>query len=199
MACRNDDRVCECRGWLGHYWNPQRPDRGDCLVGLKVQNEWRQAAANFTEPPVRHTFELIDCENSMGTPDQIAVVEIESAERVHTNTKGETFLRIGDETRKLGIREAQELRFDKGESSFDGMPVQEVPFSELDSGLVDRYLDVIRSRGRPDVALVARGLAIQTHDGLVPTAAGLLMFGAEPQRIFPQGVYPSPSVPRSVP
>ncbi len=52
--------------------------------------------------------------------DQVAVIEVESSERVHTNVKDETYLRVGDENRRLGALEAQELRYDKGESAFDG-------------------------------------------------------------------------------
>src|SRR6266508_2468304 len=32
-------------------------------------NDWRQAAVDFTEPPVRHKFELVPCTNSAGDDD----------------------------------------------------------------------------------------------------------------------------------
>ncbi|HLG10149.1 MAG TPA: ATP-binding protein [Dehalococcoidia bacterium] len=154
-------------------------------AGLRAQNEWRQAAVDFSQPPVRHAFELIDCENANGQTDQIAVVEIESAERVHTNVRGETYLRVGDENRQLGLREAQELHFDKGDSSFDALPV-DGSLADLDSTMVKRYVDAVRARGRPEVALIARGLAVERKGKLVPTAAGLLLLGSEPQLRFPE-------------
>ena len=48
------------------------------------------------------------------------VIEVDASERVHDNAAGDTFLKVGDENRKLGIFEAQELRYDKGDSTFDG-------------------------------------------------------------------------------
>src|SRR5438552_13152488 len=62
-------------------------------------NDWRQAALDFTKPPVRHKFELVPCTNACGELDEIAVVEIEASEHVHTNQKDDTFLRVGDENR----------------------------------------------------------------------------------------------------
>jgi ATP-dependent DNA helicase RecG len=83
-------------------------------------NEWRQAAMDFTVPPVRHSFGFVDCLNATSAPDQIAVLEIEPSERAHENIRGETYLRVGDENRRLSALEAQELRYAKGESAFDG-------------------------------------------------------------------------------
>jgi hypothetical protein len=65
--------------------------------------------------PVRQRFEVVDCVNAAGEPDRLALIEIESSERVHTNTRGRRSLRVGDENRRLGPLEAQELRYDKGE------------------------------------------------------------------------------------
>ena len=60
--------------------------------------------------------------NHRGDADEIAVIEVEASEQPHQNRKGETYLRVGDENRKLGVMEAQELQFDKGQSVFDGRP-----------------------------------------------------------------------------
>lgn len=149
-------------------------------------NAWRQAAMDFTRPPVRHKFELLDCMNDQGVPDQLAVIEVEPSERVHTNAKGETYLRVGDENRRLGLLEAQELRYDKGESSFDGSPVPDVGLSDLDPALVDRYAKRIRAALPAETALRARGLVVERRGGLHPTIAGLLVLGRAPQQVIPQ-------------
>ena len=155
-------------------------------AGIRATNEWRQAAVDFTEPPVRHTFELVHCRNAKGQEDQIAVVEVESSERVHTNAKGETFLRIGDENRHLGLREAQELHFDKGESSFDAVPMEGDGLSAFDQALIKKYLTAIKAHGPPEPVLLARGLVKERKGGLLPTTAGLLLLGAAPQRDLPE-------------
>lgn len=148
-------------------------------------NEWRQAAIDFTRPPVRHRFELIPCTSSAGEADHVAVIEVESSERVHTNVKEETYLRVGDENQRLGLVVAQELRFDKGESTFDGSPVMTAALADLDPALVDRYVRRIGARS-PETALAARGLVVDRRGVLRPTVAGLLTLAPEPQREFPE-------------
>lgn len=153
-------------------------------AGARV-NDWRQAAVDYTEPPVRHRFELVPCTNAAGDQDSVVVIEVESSDRVHTNVRGETFLRIGDENRRLGIVEAQELRFDKGESTYDGSPVASAELSDIDAGLVARYVRRIRASSG-DVALAARGLIVERRNVVRPTVAGLLTLGSQPQREFPE-------------
>jgi ATP-dependent DNA helicase RecG len=149
-------------------------------------NEWRQAAMDFTEPPVRHTFELIACTNDAGNLDEVAVIEVEASERVHTNQKGETFLRIGDENRRLGPFEATELRYDKGDSAYDGTPAAKASKGDLDPALVERYLRGVRGGSRADAVLTARGLLTRRDGAVRPTVAGVLVLGRNPQELFPQ-------------
>jgi ATP-dependent DNA helicase RecG len=158
------------------------------LSSSQRANDWRQAALDFTRPPVRHSFALLPCVNADGERDEIAVIEIEASERVHETAKGETFLRVGDENRRLGPIEAQELRFDKGESTYDASPVEGTGLNDLDDGIVDRYLESVEaSTGRREVALKARGLAVEKDGDLLLTVAGLMVFGRHPQAHFPEG------------
>jgi ATP-dependent DNA helicase RecG len=150
-------------------------------------NDWRQAALDFTRPPVRHIFEEIECVNSRGNLDRIALIEIESSERVHANARGETYLRVGDENRRLGPLEAQELRYDKGESTFDATPTH-ARDSDFDPKLVARYLRRIRAASDANNALAARGLAVKQGRHTRPTIAGILSLGDETvaQRHLPE-------------
>ena len=147
-------------------------------------NAWRQAALDFTEPPVKHTFRVLECRNHQDEPDQLIMIDIESSERVHSNVKGETYLRVGDSTRRLGPTEAQELRYDKGDSAFDARAT-EAALDALDRDHTNRYVDAIGATA-PANALIARGLVAE-HDGLRrATTAGLLLLGDNPQLIYPE-------------
>lgn len=150
-------------------------------------NAWRQAALDFSQPPVRHRFELVPCINENGDDDQLALIEVESSERVHTNARGETFLRVGDETRKLRPRQAQELRYDKGESAFDGTLVRRASIADLDARRVSRYRSRVRASQDAEGVLRARGLAGMQGRTTRPTNAGLLVLGSDPQQEFPEG------------
>ncbi len=147
-------------------------------------NEWRQTARNFTDPPIRHRFRVIPCTNAEGNADELAVLDVESSEQVHTNARGETFLRIGDATHKLGPAEAQELRYDKGDAAFDGR-LSGGAAEDLNDTLVERYASAAGA-ATPERALTARSLAVERDGELIPTVAGLLLLGGEPQRFYPE-------------
>ena len=147
-------------------------------------NEWRQAAQRFTDPPVRHAFRVLPCTNAAGEASEIAVIEIEPAEHPHANAKGETFLRIGDATHRLGPAEAQELRYDKGEAAFDGR-MSDAGEDALDGALTERYVAVTGTSSRTR-ALTARGLAVERDGALRATNAGLLLLGSQPQLRHPE-------------
>lgn len=149
-------------------------------------NEWRQAAMDFTEPSIRHRVSTVSCLNDRGQDDEIVLIEVEASDHVHQTRKGDTYLRIGDENRRLGTFEATELRFDKGDSVYDGTAVANAIDADLDPTLVARYVRSIRTKGPDDQALTARGLIVRDGRRIRPTVAGLLVLGRHPQTYFPQ-------------
>lgn len=156
------------------------------VAGSNRVNDWRQAAMDFTQPPVRHRFELLPCLNEDGQEDEIVVIEVEPSEHAHTTAKGETFLRVGDENRRLGLLEAQELRYDKGESTYDASVVDGSGTKDVDDDLADRYIESVQaSIGREDV-LRARGMVDDRGDRVRLTVAGLTMLGKSPQAFLPE-------------
>lgn len=161
---------------------------GTAKAGPAKLNELRQAAVDFSEPPVRIRVEEVPCRNVQSEADRLLLIEIEVSDQVHRNVKGEVFLRIGDENRKLGIRESQELEFDKGQSVYDGQPVPGARFSDLDPSLVSQYLRKLaqRSGSRAEEVLEARGLLVTRRGRLVPTISGVLLLGARPQKFMPE-------------
>jgi ATP-dependent DNA helicase RecG len=148
-------------------------------------NAWRQAAMDFTEPPVRHKFETLACTNQRGDIDEIVVVEVEASEYVHHNVRGDAYLRIGDENRKLGPFEGRELEYDKGQSVYDGGIVPGSTMADLDERSVSKYLQRVKARSPAVEVLRSRGLVADRLAEPVPTVAGLLVLGKSPQTWFP--------------
>lgn len=151
-----------------------------------AQNDWRQAARDHIRPPVRARVELVPCINRSGDPDHLMLIEIGASEQAHENARGEILLRIGDEDRRLGPIEAQELRYEKGGTFFDATAVRGASQEDLDPRLVEAYLRRVGRASRPQEALAARGLLAPVGDGLVPTVAGILTLGRDPQRFYPE-------------
>lgn len=145
-------------------------------------NEWQQAALDHTTPAVPAKTRLVTCTNSRGQPDELLVVEVETSELLHQNRRDEVYLRVGDENRKLSFQQRQELLYDKGQASFEATTVRDATLSELDQDLLEDYAQVL---SHPDAVrlLQARGLLDRTR-GI--TIGSLLLFGAEPQRRYPE-------------
>lgn len=152
----------------------------------RPHNAWRQAGRDFARPPVPVHFELVPCISTDGDIDRLLILEIETSEHVHENARGDVFLRIGDENRRLGPMEVQELRYDKGGTFFDGTPVLGAGRTDLDDKLVRLFLRAVGATHRAEDSLVSRGLLSRMRDEVVPTVAGILTLGRDPQQFLPE-------------
>lgn len=148
----------------------------------KGVNALRQAAIDFSVPPVHAEISMVDCVNSRGEADQLLVIDIAPSSGVHVNRRDECLLRIGDEDRRLNFHQRQELLYDKGQAQFDGTRVTAVTSDELDGALLLRHA---RAIGHPDPSRVLNARNLRAADGSL-TAAAVLLFGREPQALFPE-------------
>lgn len=148
-------------------------------VATNHRNALRQTVQDFTAPVVRCTAtELTTTEGKV-----VLVLRVDPGERVHETTKGDVYLRIGDESRKLGYVQRRELEYDRGSAPFDGTAVDAEP-QDLDDYQVTAYQQSIGAQ-TPDGMLAARDLV--TRDGRL-TVAGWLLFAERPQSLFPSAV-----------
>lgn len=148
-------------------------------------NSLRQAAMNFTVPSVPHSVDLIACETFDGRSDHVLAIEIPPSDRVHQNHRGEVFLRIGDENRKLDFDATLELVQDKGLSVFDGSPVRGSSRHDLAPRRIDDFVKSIGNGADTQTLLKARGLLAERVNELVPTVAGLLLLTDDPEVFVP--------------
>lgn len=159
------------------------------VEGLKAHpeklNDIQQSAVDFTEPPVRIRVSQKACHNSRGEVDTLVVVHVDPSEVVHQTKAGDCYLRLGDETRKLTNEQRRELEYDKGQSQYDGHPLNDVAVGDLDEVLVRQYRDATGANGTYSSLLKARSLMTR-RDQI--TNAGYLLFAPHPQDLFPQAV-----------
>lgn len=147
----------------------------DAVPGARV-NALRQAAQDFTRPVVRARVEEIE----LAGDGSVLLLRVDPGEVVHETAKGDVYLRVGDESRRLGFAQRQELEYDRGSAPFDGTRAR-VDVSDLDTVQVEAYQVAIGSSS-PDAMLRARGLLTRDGD---PTVAAYLLFAASPQMLFP--------------
>ena len=145
-------------------------------------NSFRQAAIDFTVPPIRATVSEVACVNQRGEDDVLLAIRVDPGERLHEVKTGECYLRVGDETRKLGYSQRKELEFDKGQAQYDGEPCPGVTMGDLDESSLEDYRQSI---GASSVDSLMRSRHLLTRSGEITNAAYLL-FGQHPQDVFPQ-------------
>ncbi len=151
-------------------------------VSARIKNSWRQAAVDFTVPPVRMRFHELDCLDERGRDEALLLIEVGASSGVHANRRDDVFLRIGDENRRLSFQQRQELHYEKGQASYEATFVDGFSVEDLDAELLGRYAATM---GHPDPErlLVARGLA--SSDARL-TVGCVLLFGEIPQARFPE-------------
>ncbi len=169
-------------------------DGGTIVVGLwkgaveggdgdaKRRNAQMQAAIDFAQPPIAVKHRLVPCGNADGQRDHLLVLDVSTGDLVHTNSKDEVFLRVGDETRRLSFHQRQELVFDKGQANYEARPLKGVGLEALDRRLLDQYASAV---GHPDPLRLLRARGLAGRGGGL-TIAGLLLFAREPQAILPE-------------
>jgi ATP-dependent DNA helicase RecG len=168
-------------------------DGGHVIVGLhdgevegidgheNRQNEHLQANLDFCVPPVRAQVRYVKCINEKGESDTLFVIDVEPGEVVHANVRDEVYLRVGDENRRLGFVQRQELLYDKGQANYEVRPVPEAHLDVLDLDLLDSYVEALGATD-PFRVLQARGLSV----GESLTIAGCLLFADFPQQFLPE-------------
>jgi ATP-dependent DNA helicase RecG len=168
-------------------------DGGILVVGLhdgKVEgtdgsasrlNALMQAHIDFCQPPVPVTCKLVACEREGAERDRLLVIEVRAGETAYANVRDEVFLRIGDENRRLGYSQRQELLYDRGQGTYESRLVEGASLEVLDQKLITEYATAL-GHPEPDRLLLARGLAVD--QGL--TVAGTLLFAENPQRFLPE-------------
>lgn len=145
-------------------------------VNPEKANEIRQAPLDFTRPPVKTHVRELNTKDGL-----VLILKVEPGDLVHENTSGDCFLRVGDESRKLGFAERTELEYDRGTTPFDGTPAPSSELSELSDSKVAEYQRSLGS-STPEGALRARNLLTKDSQ---PTVAAYLLFAQHPQTDYP--------------
>lgn len=105
------------------------------------------------------------------------------------------FVRQGDADRKLGPYEVQVMLSARGQPTYDQEPVINATLADLDERAVAAFLQRVRERrsklrerAAEDILHTLKVVVPHPNGNgtYVPTVAGLLVFGHEPQRFFPQ-------------
>ena len=92
--------------------------------------------------------------------------------------------RSGVQNRSLVADALKRLLIERGQISYETLPVRGGAYADLDVEKVSRYLALVRAKltGTPEEILRDRGCVVQKDGVWTPTNAGMLLFGKIPPR-----------------
>lgn len=141
-------------------------------------------AALLAEPPL-----VIPLPELVGFDDQTVVMVRVPAGLPHVYAlEGRYLVRDGPITGPLSAPRLRRLLLERGEASFESEKPDGADLEDLNPEQVEGYLAAVGAPPNTDPwqFLAGRGCLSTAEAALRPTAAGLLLFGRDPQRWFPQ-------------
>jgi len=159
-------------------------------IGANTREQVVNAITTNTDPVIYPSVEVVRVHEK-----NVIVVSVpESTDKPHL-AFGRAFKRVGASTVRMSRAEYERLLRQRRRVPFDQRPIQEASYEDIDEQKVLAYLerrveaDPRASLPSPPVAEILnttlRG-AQEIEGRLVPTTAGILLFGKEPQRFLPE-------------
>lgn len=161
----------------------------------KRTEEWvMEVARSHVRPAAIPYWETIDCD---GTVIGVISLPADAPDKPYKAKRGSawvTQVRVGTTTRDASDEEAARLYMQSGRLQYDRRPVPGASLEDLDRRrLVNYFRDVRRQYcPPPDDAASWRGLLVNSElmvedrGSVMASGAGLLLFGARPNRFLPQ-------------
>ena len=136
------------------------------------------------ETPINPKFEVVPVTNLQGKEDNILVISVEiSSDKVIKSYDGKVYLRQNDTSRELNFEQTLELKYDRGQRSFEDEVVELSSLEDIDYNLLDEYKGLMKIDNLSnEEVLKARNFLV----GEKITKAGILLFGKNPSRFLPQ-------------
>ena len=170
------------------------------IVGVgdahRLQEEITHLASDQMEPAIRPEFLVDEIEDE--TVVAVEIEEISAGQKPcfykQAGLPKGAYIRVGNTNRQMSEYEVFGYLSARGQPTHDEEVVSDATMDDLDQGLINEYLDRLRS-SRPRAGFldgshqdVLKRLRVLLKDNgiLRPTIAGLLMFGKYPQDFFPQ-------------
>lgn len=168
------------------------------ILGVNNMDQLQSAVTNMCaqelESPVRPQFSV----HNIGGRT-LLVIEVPEAgthqKPIFIKARGVyhgSYIRQADGDHRLSEYEVLKMLENRGQPKHDLEPVEEASEADLDQEAVDSFIERVRKRtrgpiGDADRITILRSTRVLTEweGALIPTVAGLLMFGKMPQVFFP--------------
>ena len=106
----------------------------------KRKNDLIQAGFDLVIPKLKVEHKYVKYINTDGSEGNLLVLSVApSSDIIYTNTKDEVYLRVGDETKKLGYEDRRQLEFDRGIRNYESTVIKDALLDDLDADMVEEY------------------------------------------------------------
>jgi ATP-dependent DNA helicase RecG len=145
----------------------------------------QRSVTELLTTPEGKTFE---CKRNLSSPKNLLLVEVfPSSQRPHHLIKQGpdqgVFVRLGHTNRQADSALIEELRRSVSGAAFDEQPIAELSVDDLDRDAITAAFEGIRSISDQELHSLRVLTTVQGRD--VPTVGGMLLFGRDRQRWFP--------------
>lgn len=163
-------------------------DNGDITgVTTSQENELRSAAFDYLQRIPIYDLEVVEVTTSSGVAKMIMLFHIATSINEVVKTKnGETYLRVGDKSRRLNADQLVALEYSKGTRSFESEIIRDATMDDLDKDLIHEYVLKLNPKVSSEIdVLKGRGLIKEKDGNILITAAAILLFGKIPTQFLP--------------
>jgi len=165
-------------------------DSGE-IVGIEISQTTKERIVNritgATDPVVYPSVEHVTVEGRM-----VIVVQVAPSDNRPHLAEGRAYKRVGAADVQLERDEYERLLLTRSSAAYDRQPIPEARYADLDEERVRWYLaqraekrGVATPNGSLPDLLANLGAAVERKGQLVPTRAGILFFGRDPQAWLP--------------
>jgi ATP-dependent DNA helicase RecG len=157
-------------------------------VDTNVLRDAATAAGLLTDPPLV----LPSAQVVMTAEGPVVVVQVPAGLPHIYSLQGTYLTRTAGQNRPMTTPELRRLLLERGDAGYEAQLVPNATMADLDEQRVLRYLDQVAFSATEDItqALMARGCVayaepvLGTTPVLMPTVAGILLFGRAPQQFI---------------
>ncbi|MGB5933496.1 MAG: helix-turn-helix domain-containing protein [Anaerolineae bacterium] len=164
------------------------------IEGVQIGANTREQVVNKitanTNPGIYPSFEAVQVGQR-----SVIVVSVDELPNKPYSAFGRFFKRVGPNTVQMDRAELERLLLQRRSVPFDQVRVEQASYEDIDERKVLAYLQrrveedpraSFPTSSVPEVLTTTLHAAQEIEDRLVPTTAGILLFGKEPQRFLPQ-------------
>ena len=149
-------------------------------------NELLTATINYCRPSLSLEKEYVDCIDYLGNKNRILLLSVPLDQNLYTNNRDESFLRVGDHSKKLSFDERLEFMYSKGAFNYENTPLHETSLNDLDFNFIAQYCKQIKYPKTPEEYIEQNGYTKKILNQEKLTVAAVLLFAKNPQQFMPR-------------